>query len=75
MYYIIELLDGTLEVTGHAQDGAETWKEDSMEEAVESLILFAKQVNGRTITDKDISFGVQEVTPMHKLNIKWQHSY
>lgn len=61
MYEIIQTVDKFI-CTGQLQDGIETWKHDTLTDAVHSIINFAKTMNGDYISVKDISISKYPTT-------------
>lgn len=56
MYSIYLCEDGTYECHGRLQDSTVRWKENTLKEAIASLISFAKTMNNSKITKKSIAF-------------------
>lgn len=63
MYTIISLLNGKYKCVGRLQDSTEYWERNSREEAIESMISFAKYGNGTNINVKFITFLSEKPTP------------
>ena len=63
MYCITAMLDGTYWCEGRVQDGTERWPKPTRKEATQSMIQFARVMNGMYITKKDITYLVEE-TPI-----------
>ncbi len=55
MYQVTQLKTGRFTCWGMVQDGSERWEEKTPREAVDSMVRFAKVMNGMTITQGDIS--------------------
>ena len=60
MYSIIKQIDGKYGMCCTIQDGVETKVCISKEEAVKTLIKWAKYLNGTVIKRKDIKFGIEQ---------------
>lgn len=54
MYTISVEPDGSCYCEGRVQDGTETWTKPNRREAVQSMIRFARVMNGTYITEKNI---------------------
>ena len=78
MYKITRKVDGKYACWLMYQDGHDTWVENTMEKAIESMISGAKVWNGTTILEKDIEFyqekPIQQVT-VERMDYKPWHPY
>jgi hypothetical protein len=60
MYWITAMRDGTFWCEGRVQDGTERWSKPTRKRAVQSMIKFARVMNGSMIREDDIGFSTEE---------------
>ena len=68
MYQIVKGLDGKFYCSVRLQDGVEMWTDDTLEEAIRTVISGAKTCNNATITEKNIVF-LQEQTQVRTVTV------
>lgn len=73
MYKITHQVDGMhFHCEGRTQDSTERWTKDSLYDAVQSMIRFAKSANGETLTAEDFDYFREVSKPPSPEVVRWE---